>query len=143
MSTIVIYYSYTGNTKKYAEDLANECDSLCGENADILELQYAKPLSKPKAYALGSFAAMRRKCAELKPLGCDLAKYDKIIIAMPIWASHPAPPINNVIAALPSGKDVELIMISASGNSGNADKTKALIEAKGCTVTKYADVKMH
>jgi hypothetical protein len=61
---------------------------------------------------------------------------------MPIWAGYPAPPMNNIINALPSGKDVELIMTSGSGSSsGTAEKTKRLVTDRGCHVVKYLDIK--
>ena len=83
---------------------------------------------------------MRRKKAELQDLTPDLSAYDKIVIAMPIWAGHPAPAINNIIDILPAGKEIELVMVSGSGSSADsAPKTKALIEAKGCKIVKYLD----
>jgi hypothetical protein len=61
---------------------------------------------------------------------------------MPIWAGYPAPPMNNIINALPSGKEIEAVMTSGSGNSGgSAEKTKKLITDKGCKVNKYLDIK--
>jgi len=136
MKTIITYYSYTGHSKNFAEILAKQ------EGADILELKDSKPLSKFKAYILGSFAAMCRKPAKLQPHDVNLAEYDKIIIAMPIWAGHPAPAMNNIINSLPGGKEIELIMTSAAGNSPSREKTIALIEVKSCTVTKYEDMKL-
>lgn len=136
MKTLVIYYSYTGKSKKAAEGLAIK------EAADLVEVKEAKRRSTVNAYVLGSFAAMGRKQAKIVPLKCDFALYDKIILVMPIWAGHPAPAMNNVISLLPPGKEVELVFTSASGSSARStEQTKALIAKKGCTVTKYMDVK--
>jgi len=136
MKTLVIYYSYTGKTKKLAEETAKK------ENADIIEVKEKKKPSKVKAYVLGSFAARGQKEANLLPYDCDFSAYDKIIIAIPIWAAFPAPPFNNIVKALPSGKDVDLIMTSGSGSSSRtAEQTKKLVEDRGCRVIKYLDVK--
>lgn len=137
MKTLVIYYSYTGKTKRIAEDTAKKV------NADIIELKEKKSRSKFNAYLFGSFAARGQKQAELQHFDPDFSAYDKIIISMPIWAGYPAPPINNIINLLPEGKQIELIMTSGSGSSkGSSDKTKALIEARGCNVVNYKDIKV-
>ena len=136
MKTLVVYYSYTGKTKKIAQDLAKE------KGAEIIELQEKAKRSKFNAYVFGSMAARGQKSVELQNDKIDFSAFDSIVIAMPIWAGYPAPAINNIIQALPGGKKIELIMISGSGSSkGSAEKTKALIEAKGCSVEKYQDIK--
>lgn len=136
MKTLVIYYSYTGKTKELATQIAKE------QPADLVEVHERKRRSALSAYVLGSFAARGRKDAKLQSFACDFSAYDQIIIAMPIWAGYPAPPMNNVISALPSGKTVKLVMTSGSGNSrGSAEGTKRLISDRGCSVTSYRDVK--
>lgn len=136
MKTLVIYYSFTGKARKAAEGLAKK------ENAELIEVKEKNPRSKFNAYVFGSLAAIRQKSAEISRLDCDLSLFEKIIIVMPIWAGHPAPAMNNIINLLPDGKEIELVFTSGSGNSsGSAEKTKALIAAKGCKVTKYTDIK--
>ena len=136
MGALVIYYSYTGKTKRLAETLAKDLQ------ADVIELKEAQKRSTLSAYLLGSQAARKQEQAKLQDFNSDFSSYDKIIIAAPIWAGYPAPAMNNVIALLPEGKEIELILSSGSGKSkGSAEKTKALIEARGCKVVKYQDVK--
>lgn len=136
MKTVVVFYSYSGKTKTVAEKLAEK------ESADLIEVKETTIRSKIKAYTAGSLAAMKRKQVELQEFNSDFSAYDKIIIAMPIWAAHPAPAINNIIHLLPSGKMVELVMTSGSGNSKKSEtETKSLIEARGCHVVSYRDVR--
>lgn len=136
MKTLVIWYSYTGKTKQIAEDLAKK------ESADLVEVKEKKSRSKFNAYVFGSLAARGRKPADLQDFTCNFSHYEKIIVAMPIWAGYPAPPMNNIISLLPRGKAVELMMTSGSGSSkGTSEETKSLIVAKGCSVTKYEDIK--
>ena len=136
MKTTVIFYSYTGHTKKLAQDMADK------ENADIYEIKEKKSRSKFNAYVFGSFQAMKQKKSDIENIDIDLQLYDKIIIMMPIWAGHPAPAINNVFEILPAGKDVEVIAVSASGNSsGSSAKVKDDIQSRvGKTIT-YTDIK--
>ena len=136
MKTLVVYYSYTGKTRLVAERRAKEVA------ADILELKEKTRRSKFNAYFFGCIAARKQKLAELQDFTTDLPSYNKIIIAMPIWAGYPAPAINNIINSLPPGKEIELIMTSGSGNSkGSRNKIKTMIEAKECRVVSYTDLK--
>ena len=136
MNTLLIYYSFSGKTAALAQKLAAE------EGADLLALQEASHRSKLNAFLSGSRQARGQRQAALRPFSVALAAYDKIIIAMPIWAGFPAPAINNIIELLPQGKEIELVITSGSGSSkGSAEKTKALVEAKGCHVSKYLDIK--
>lgn len=136
MKTLVIFYSHTGKTKKVAAERAKK------ENADLFEVKLKKPYSKLGAYLKGALAAMKQKSVEVSEIKCNFNDYDKIIIAMPIWASFPAPPINNIVKLLPAGKDVELIMISSSGNSAKSSaQTKELVTKQGCKVVGYTDIK--
>ena len=136
MKTLIIYYSYTGKTREIAENIAKN------EDADIIEVKEIKKRSTFNAYIFGSFAARKQQKAELLDFNSDFSPYNKIIIAMPIWAGYPAPAINNIIDLVPRGKEVELIMVSGGGGSkGSCEKTKALVEEKGAIVVEYKDVR--
>ncbi|WP_418666215.1 hypothetical protein [Allofournierella sp.] len=66
----------------------------------------------------------------------------KLILAVPIWAGYPATLFNNMVSLLPAEKEVELVMMSGSGNSAaGAEGTKELVRRSGCRVSKYSDVK--
>lgn len=136
MKTAVVYYSYTGNTRELASQKAEE------EKADLFEVKEAKQRSVFSAYVFGSFSAMRQKKAAVLPVTFSLSDYDKIIVAVPIWAGSPAPAFHNILELIPAGKKVELIFTSGSGDSGRSkSKTLALAAQKGLTVTGYQDVK--
>ena len=130
MKTLVICYSYTGTTRTIAESIAQE------QKADFVEVKDTDLRSKFNAYVFGSLEARKMKQINLQPIQANFNDYDKIIIAMPIWAGYPAPAINNIISVLPSGKQVALRYCSASGgySKDGVAKIKAAIEAKGCTV---------
>ena len=136
MKTAIVYYSYTQNTKKWVEEKARKI------GADVIEIRERKRRSTLGAYICGSLAARRRKSADIEPLTADLAAYDTLILAAPIWAGFPATPFNNMVSLLPRGKAVDLVMVSGSGNSkGSATGTRKLVEDAGCRLTGYSDVK--
>jgi len=136
MKTLVLFHSYTGKTKELAAKKAAEL------GADIEEIKDVKRQSTIGAYTIGGFRAIRRKGTPIQPIQSQLDGYDKIILMSPVWASRPTPAINSAIGSIPSGKRIELIMVSASGSTGKSGEgTKAMIYGRGCEVTEYADIK--
>ena len=135
MKTLIIYYSYSGKTKKIAEELAAK------EPDDILEVKDIKRPGKFKAYTAGCFAALRGKAWPIRPLDVDLSDYDRLILFAPVWAGNPAPAMGAVLKQLPEGKSITVKMVSASGKSECKDKLEALIKAKGCTMESFEDIK--
>ena len=136
MKAIILFYSYTGKTKALAEKKSHEL------GADIEEIKDLKRPGTIAAYVVGSLRARRQKQAAISPIQANLADYENIIIMAPLWAGYPAPAMNNILEALPAGKQIDMIITSGSGNSSaSADNTKALITAKGCEVISYTDVK--
>jgi len=136
MKTLILFYSFSGRTKKLAAKKAAET------GADIEEIIETKKMSVLKAYICGAPRAMRRKKTEIQPIKSQLNNYEKIIIMAPVWASVPAPAFNNIIEQLPAGKKIELVMVSAaSGTQKTAEATKKLITARGCEVTDYIDIR--
>jgi len=135
MKTIIVYYSYSGNTRELAQKKAIEL------GADIIEVKDKKRPCPLKAYTVEIYRTIKRSKAEIETLNVDFSIYDKIIIMSPVWASLPVTPINNIIEMLPEGKKVELIMVSGGGGSKKtAGETKKLIEHKGCEVVSYIDL---
>ena len=135
MKTLVLYYSYTGHTRKIAADLAEK------ESASIAEIKAEKRPGALKAYVSGSLAARRMKAWPIQPLGVDLSGYDRLFLLAPVWASFPAPYINSVLETLPQGKQVYVKLVSGSGRSRCRERLEAAIKAKGCTVEGFEDIK--
>ena len=135
MKTLVIYYSFSGNTKKIALQLADELDTKPFEVKDV------KRLSKFKAYTWGCYKALRMQSAPVQPINVNFDEYEKIIILSPVWAGHPAPQIHSVLNLLPSGKEVSFRAVSASGTSGGKDRVLLLLGKKGCKAIDYQDIK--
>ena len=79
MKSLVVYYSYSGNTRLIAETVAKALD------ADIEELQPVKPLHASGAgYVMwGLRQLVSQSKPPLKPLGHDIGAYDLIVIGTP------------------------------------------------------------
>ena len=135
MKTLVLYYSYTGHTKKIAEELAAK------ESFDIVSIKEMNRPGRFNAYSAGSFAALRGKTWPIQPLDVDLAAYDRLILLSPVWANNPPPFVNTVLWQLPKGKTVSVKMVAASGKSKCKERIEATISAKNCTLDGFEDIK--
>lgn len=136
MKTLILFYSYTGNGKKFAEELSKKT------GADIEEIKTEKRPGTIAAYVAGSLSARRHKSAKIQTIQSEPANYDKFILVAPIWAGFPAPAFNSVITLLPKDKTVEVYMISASGKS-EKEKQLSFMKSKGFAVTDYHDIKQN
>lgn len=81
MKKIVVYYSYTGNTKKIAEEVKNKL------NCDILELEPETPFSDDYDEVVEEYQnnSIDNKEVPIKDINVNLDGYDEIIIGTPVW----------------------------------------------------------
>ena len=135
MKSLVIYYSYSGHTKKIAKELAEK------ENADITEIKDIHRPGKLKAYSLGCLAAMRGKAWPIMPLDVSLASYERIILLSPVWANNPPPAVHAILQQIPIGKTLSVKMVSGSGKCGCKDLMKNIAETKGGILESFEDIK--
>ncbi|MCL1856018.1 MAG: hypothetical protein FWF86_09825 [Clostridia bacterium] len=134
MKTLVLFYSYSGHTRAFAEHLAVK------ESAEVAEIKDVSRPGKIRAYSLGCFAAMRGKAWPIQPLDLDLGSFDRLILLAPIWASNPPPPFNAILEKLPDGKTIAVKMVSASGKSSCKERLKAAVQAKSCVWESFEDI---
>jgi len=135
MKTLVIFYSYTGNAKRLAQEFAAK------EAADIVEIKDGRRPVKLKAYSLGCFAAMRGNPWPIQPPEVDLAAYNRLVLFSPVWAGSPPPAIHAALVQLPDGKTVSIKLVSASGKSNCKERLEAVLKAKDCTLEGFEDIK--
>ncbi len=93
MKSIVIYYSFEGNTKL----IANTVTDTVG--ADLLRLQLASEL-KTKSfikYFWGGKEVFVKRTPKLLPYYFDVDAYDLIFIGTPVWAWHFSPALRTFL----------------------------------------------
>lgn len=115
MKSIIIYYSYSGNTQKVVSILSEYLKAQ-GE-VEIIEL---KGLDESDKFLAQAARAFRHKRAEIQPVNFDLKPYDLICMGTPIWAFGPAPAMNTYLDKCfgLEGKSVILFTTYGSG-TGN------------------------
>ena len=90
----VIYYSYSGITRRVAESIR------AASGCDLIEVRTTTPYSRFTAYTTGVLRSRKMACDPIEPEAIDVSGYDLIIIGSPVWAWNPAPAINTAIRAL-------------------------------------------
>lgn len=121
---LVLYYSQAGTTKAVAEEIASQT------GADICSYDVEQTYD-------GNYDETIRRCLEerasgfvptLKPLDCDLSKYDVVFLGYPIWFGTYAPPVKALLAAVSfEGKTV--VPFCSFGSGGLEASTAQLREA--------------
>lgn len=91
MKSLVIYYSFEGDTKLIGDAIADEI------GADILELRPVVEISSKdymKNY-LGEKLVLMKTAPLLKPYDIKLEEYDLLIFGTPIWSGTYAPALRS------------------------------------------------
>ena len=135
MKTLIVYYSYTGNTKRIAEAFAES------EGADIAEVKDVKRPWKLKAYTAGIVAVMRGKLWPIQLPDIDFSEYERLVLFSPVWANNPPPSVAALLEQLPEGKSVAVRMVSASGKSDCVQRLETAIKARNCQLEGVEDIK--
>lgn len=86
--TLVVYFSWGGNTRVVAEEIRNILD------CDILEVETAEPY--PDTYTAVrpiAYEELEKGSRPLKAISVNPAEYETLIVGSPIWGGHIAPPL--------------------------------------------------
>ena len=134
--TLVAFYSFSGSTRTVAMTLA------ITEGFDHREIKTVKTVSKLKAYTAGILASIRGKSWPILPVKAEYAAYDRLILFAPVWAGNPPPAVNAFWEQLPSGKAIDIKMVSASGESDCKERLESVIAKKGCTLESFTDIQV-
>ncbi len=129
MKSIVVFYSYEGNTRLVAENIANSI------GADIIEIKPEKEMKSKGVmkFLWGGRQAMMGVKPPLREIKKDLNSYDLIFIGTPVWAWSPAPPIRTFLEDhLPKGKRIALFSSCEGGGGKTFEKMTEM--ARGCRV---------
>ena len=116
MKKLVVFYSYEGNTKLIAGNIAQVIE------ADLLEIKPEKEMRFKgfMKYIFGGLQTVLGRKPPLKEFDKDPNDYDIIFIGTPVWAYRQSPPIKTFMEDhLPTGK----MLAFFCSNEGNIGKT--------------------
>jgi DNA-binding transcriptional ArsR family regulator len=90
----VIFYSYSGITRRVAEGIRN------ASGCDLIEVRTKKPYTPFSVYTTGILHSRKGVCDLIEPAEIDVSGYDLLIIGTPVWVGKPAPAANAAVRAL-------------------------------------------
>lgn len=116
MKRVVLYYSFTENTKEAAEKIADELQ------VDIIRIETVKGMPKGKfgQMMFGGMKASFGMCPAIKKVPKDVSSYDEIILGTPVWAGKNAPAINTLLKKYKLSDKITAVFTSSGG--GDNDK---------------------
>jgi len=103
MKKIIVYFSYSNNTKKLVEKIEKSL------NIKTVRIERATPYSSDYdtcAYVEAKEEWLKRLCPEIKPLNINFNEYDEIDLFFPIWWYTYPMPIATFIKSLNDYKGV-------------------------------------
>ena len=128
---MVIYFSWSGNTKAYAEALAKNKGMAIFQ---LIEKAERKSISKMSFFKACMQGIMKSKIEiTLMP---DIKNFDEIYICTPVWASGAAPAVRYFLnKAQLKNKKINFIFTYGSTEPDVLKKnTLELIKDKGCII---------
>jgi len=111
MKAIVIYYSYSGNTKKVADILADYLKQ--GREVKVLRLE---AMDESDSFFIQAARALFRMKAKIASLDFDLSSYDLICLGSPVWAFAPAPAMNTYLEGCFGLEDKSIALFTTYGS---------------------------
>ena len=93
MNKLIVYFSYTNNTKMIAEKIKEKL------NCDILEIKTVIPYSEDYDTVVNDQhnSESSNYLPEIQKIDIDLSKYDEIILGTPVWWYRPVPAIRSFL----------------------------------------------
>lgn len=124
--TLLIYYSFEGNTGFAAKELAKHLDV----DVERLKVTVEPPKKGLAKFLHGGKSALRHEDPGLIPLQNNVNDYYDIILAFPVWAGTWPPAVEAFLRAYPfTRKNIYIVACSASGNAAGAiDKLTQRLE---------------
>jgi flavodoxin len=133
----VVFYSYSGNTKKAATEFANE------NNLQTTEIKTPKRHGKFYTFMVGCPKAIRGgkfKIMPLQPYIQELQDATTVHVFSPVWAGCLNPAVNAFLEELPKDKQIFVHAVSAGGESAKVTVSER-IEKLGLSVAGYEEIK--
>jgi flavodoxin len=111
MRSIIIYYSYSGNTRKVAKVLIE----FLQEKGSAEYLEIISP-SESESFFGQARRAFRHTKAKIDPIKLDLSDYDLICLGTPVWAFGPAPAMNTYLDKCCGLGSKEVVLFTTYGS---------------------------
>jgi flavodoxin len=131
MKYAFIYYSYSGVTKDVVERISAKVPGK------IIEVSPVKAYNAITAYSFGCLRARNAEADAVSPDSIDVSEFDHVVVAGPVWAWMPAPPVNGAIRAFKNGNGKSASVICTAGSTAGRtlEVMREALEKQGLKVT--------
>jgi flavodoxin len=130
MKSVIVYYSFSGNTRKAAEALKEYLEE--SSEVHMIEL---KATDESNSFFRQALRALVKTKANIEHVDTDLAGYDIVCIGSPVWAFGPAPAVNKYLKECNGLKGKQAIVFttygSGAGNRNCLEHMKRVLIGKG------------
>ena len=94
MNKLIVYFSYTNNTRMIANRIKEKLE------CDILEVKTVMPYSQDYETVVNDEqnSEASNHLPEIQKIDVDLSKYDEMIIGTPVWWYRPVPAIRTFLS---------------------------------------------
>ncbi|MCX7926883.1 MAG: NAD(P)H-dependent oxidoreductase [Candidatus Omnitrophica bacterium] len=113
MKSVIVFYSYSGNTYAVAKILAEYLE----KNSEV-ELRKLVAKDEAQTFLGQCKRAFFKKKALLAQVSFDLSKADIFCLGTPVWAFGPAPAINAFIEQCSEIKETTMVVLFTTYGSG-------------------------
>jgi len=117
MRAVVIYYSYSGNTKSVADILAEYLKQKY--EVKVLRLE---AIDESTSFFRRAIRALFHKKAKVSSINFDLSNYDLICLGTPVWAFAPAPAMNTYLNKCFGLEGKPVVLFTTYGSGAGVDK---------------------
>ena len=126
MKTCIVYYSKVGNTEIAAKYLADKL------GAHVIKLEDKTNYKGLLGFIKGGMNASKTKVAELDHAVYDeIAGYDRIVLATPVWAGKTTPAINAILENVDfNGKEVYVMTTQAMPAAKDTEERRIFYQEK-------------
>ena len=124
MKSLIVYFSYDGNTRLVAEAMASVLD------ADIVELKLADQKRRKGLMKMlwGGWQVFSKAEPDLLPFDADPDAYDLLLFGTPVWGGTYAPAFRTFLSNVRvTGKAIALFCCHGGGKGKIFDKMRAAL----------------
>lgn len=124
LRTLVVYYSFEGNTKLMAQSIAKEI------GGDMLELNVVKPIANDAVkYVAGGKQVILKEKPKLIPYDFKPENYDILFIGTPVWAWSYTPALRTFFEKnIIQNKKIALFSCNGGDNGKTFENMKKVLK---------------
>lgn len=117
--TLILYYSWSGNTKKMAEKIKAEIPDSDLQEVTVADGTFDADQYKTNDIALDQIQGTK-EFPEAQLPAIDFNKYDLILVGSPVWSGYPATPIKSLLEKMKDYKGEVASFFTSAGTNHKA-----------------------